>query len=599
MAPGIVVMGVAGSGKSTVGAALAARRGARFVDADDLHPPVNLAKMAAGTPLDDDDRWPWLAAVRRELRTGGDVVVACSALRRTYRDALRGAGDVRFVHLVVGRDVAGRRVAGRSGHVFGPGLVASQFDALEPPGADERDVATVDAGGPTGAVVDAAESAVARVAAGTAAVPLAALGADGREVTGGDLAAMVRRLAATEVVDRGARRVLLVPPDHTRPHGRAAEIAGLVAAAVEEAGGTVVVAPAYGTHAPRDGASADELVHRWRDGTVRLGEIGAEEVAAVSGGLAGDPVPVEVAGFLLDGWDLVVSIGQVVPHEVVGMANFTKNLVVGLGGAGTIGSSHLLAARCGMESIMGRSATPVRDVIDAAFDRFLAHRVPVLWVLTVVEDTRGGPALRGVFAGRDGTGSSGGAAYRAAAAAAARWNVTVVDEPLDRVVCWLDPAAARTTWLGNKAVYRTRMALADGGELVVLAPGVSAFGEDPAVDALIRRHGYRGTEATLAALATDPELAAEPGAAAHLIHGSTDGRFSVVYCTDPATGGLTPAEIEGAGYAWRALGPELAHLGVGAATPTGQRRDSAGEPFFHVADPALGLWATAASLDRV
>ncbi len=595
MAPGIVVMGVAGCGKTTVAASLARRRGARFVDADTLHPPANLAKMAAGVPLDDDDRWPWLAAVRRELRSGGEVVVACSALRRRYRDVLRGAGDVRFVHLAISREEAVRRVTGRPHHVFHADLVASQFDALEPPGVDERDVATVDAGHPVDAVVAASASALDSLPAGTAVVPLAARTDVGPGISPAQLDGVVDELAAGEIVARGARRVLLVPPDHTRPHARAAAITARLSASLAAAGCTVAVAPALGTHAPRP-SRPGELVHRWRDGVVGIGTIGADEVAAASGGASRDPVPVEVAGFLLDRWDLVVSIGQVVPHEVVGMANFTKNLVVGLGGAGTIGATHLLSARCGIETVMGRAGTPVRDVIDAAFDRFLAPRVAVLWILTVVEDVAGGPVLRGLFAGRGGTGQSGGAAFRAAAALAGRCNVTVVDRPLPRVSCWLDPGSVRTTWLGNKAVYRTRMALADGGELVVLAPGVSAFGEDPTIDGLIRRTGYRGTAAVEAARAADPVLAAEPGAVAHLVHGSTEGRFTVVYCTDPAAGGLPPGEVEAAGYRWRPLGDELAGLGVDGATPTGERLDATGDPFFHVANPALGLWTTRAAL---
>jgi nickel-dependent lactate racemase len=285
-----------------------------------------------------------------------------------------------------------------------------------------------------------------------------------------------------------------------------------------------------------------------------------------------------------------------VPHEVVGTAGFTKNLVIGLGGGDTIQRSHFLGAVCGMETLMGRAQTPVRDAIDAAFDRFLAARVNVLWILTVTEDTPAGVVLRGLFAGRGGSGSSGGAAYRAAAELAGRCDITVVEQPLDRVVCRLDEAEFHTTWLGNKAVYRTRMALADGGELVVLAPAVARFGEDPQIDALIRRHGYRGTAATLAAVASDAELAANLGAAAHLVHGSSEGRFRITYCTDPTAGGLTAAEVESVGYGWRSLPEELARLGVDAATPTGARRDRDGAAFFHVANPALGLWATAGRL---
>src|SRR4051812_39135756 len=141
----IVVMGVAGSGKSTVAERLAERVGADFLDADDFHPPSNVAKMAAGEALTDADRWPWLARLRGELRERDRVVLACSALRRSYRDVLRGAGDVRFVFLDVDRRTATDRVAHRADHFMGAGMVVGQFDALERPAADETDVATVGA----------------------------------------------------------------------------------------------------------------------------------------------------------------------------------------------------------------------------------------------------------------------------------------------------------------------------------------------------------------------------------------------------------------------------------------------------------------------
>jgi nickel-dependent lactate racemase len=280
----------------------------------------------------------------------------------------------------------------------------------------------------------------------------------------------------------------------------------------------------------------------------------------------------------------------VVPHEVAGMAGYTKNLVVGLGGTSFIGASHLLGALVGIETIMGEPANPVRDLVDTAFDRMVAHRFEVLFVLTVVEDGAEGETLRAVLSGRGGTGRSGAAAFREAATLSRRCNITVVDEPWGRASCWLDAREYRSTWLGNKAVYRTRRALATGAELIVLAPGVERFGEDPEIDRLIRRHGYLGRDAVLAAAADDAELRTSPGTMAHLVHGSSEGRFSITYCTDPDAGGLTPEELDSVGYGWRSLADELARLGVDATTPTGPAVDARGERFAHVAQPALGLW---------
>jgi len=154
----IVVMGVTGSGKTTVGAALAQRLRVPFGDADDFHSAANVAKMSAGVPLDDDDRLPWLRAIGAWLaahRDGGGVV-SCSALRRSYRDVLREAApDVTFVHLHGDRDTIRRRVAGRPGHFMPESLVASQFDTLEPLGPDERGM-VLDLDRPVDELVDAA-----------------------------------------------------------------------------------------------------------------------------------------------------------------------------------------------------------------------------------------------------------------------------------------------------------------------------------------------------------------------------------------------------------------------------------------------------------
>jgi nickel-dependent lactate racemase len=322
-----------------------------------------------------------------------------------------------------------------------------------------------------------------------------------------------------------------------------------------------------------------------------MGVIDAAEVAAFSGGRLELPIPVATSRVLVEGgWDRVVSIGQVVPHEVIGMANFTKNLVIGLGGAPTIHRSHFLGAVCDLETIMGRADTPVRAVVDHAFDRFLAPHVDAVWILTVMQDTAAGVVQRGLFAGRGGPADSGGAAFRAAAALAAGVDITRLAAPAQRVVCWLDPHEFHSTWLGNKAVYRTRLAIADGGELVVLAPGVRTFGEDPLIDALIRRHGYRGTAASLAAVRTDATVADNLGAAAHLIHGSSEGRFTITYCTDPEHGGLMPAELEAVGYAWRPLPAALSELQIDEGTPDGDRHDRNGDPYLFLRNPALGLW---------
>lgn len=158
----IVVMGVAGCGKSTVGAALGARIGAPYLDGDDLHPPENIAKMSRGEPLSDADRWPWLAAVGRVLAEAeGDIVVGCSALKRAYRDLIRreAKGPVLFVHLSGSRELIAGRMASRTGHFMPPALLDSQFAALEPPAGGE-DALTVDLGQPVSRIVETVAAAL-------------------------------------------------------------------------------------------------------------------------------------------------------------------------------------------------------------------------------------------------------------------------------------------------------------------------------------------------------------------------------------------------------------------------------------------------------
>ena len=402
-------------------------------------------------------------------------------------------------------------------------------------------------------------------------------------VSADQLAAIVRDVAG-EVIGTGARSVLLVPPDQTRLHSRAGEIVAQLARLLEGDVECVDVMPAVGTHHPLGpaecrlmfGAAIDParlLHHRWRDDVTTLGELPADEVDEIVGRSLGLCLPFAVNSALVDGsYDLVVSVGQVVPHEVAGFGGYTKHVSIGLGGPDTIQRSHFFSAVYGIEQTLGQIEAPVRQLLDLGFDRFLEPRCRVLFVLTVVEARRDGPVLRGVFTGEGGTRAPGGEAFRAAAALSAEVNIEVVEQPFQQCVAYLDPREYRSTWLGNKAIYRTRLAMADGGELIVVAPGVSRFGEDPLVDALIRRHGYRGRRAALEAMAADPELAANLAAVAHLIHGSTEGRFTVTYAPGPE---LSRDDVEGAGFRYLPLDEALERFPADAVD---------------IPDPGLGLW---------
>ena len=388
----------------------------------------------------------------------------------------------------------------------------------------------------------------------------------------------------------GARkRVLAVPPDFTRFHSQAGRITCLVhehfGAALKD------VLPALGTHSPMTAEQIHEMfptvpadlfrIHNWRTGITTVGTVPAEFVREVSGGAVDFPWPAQVANLIASGGhDLILSIGQVVPHEVIGMANYNKNIFVGTGGVEGINKSHFVGAAYGMERMMGRADTPVRRILNYAGEHFTRH-LPIVYVHTVVaRGASGALEVRGLFIGDDAE------VFNRAAALSLEVNFEMLEAPLQKVVVHLDPAEFKSTWLGNKAVYRTRMAMADGGELVILAPGLREFGEDHEIDRLIRKYGYRGTPATLAATRANPELQQNLSAAAHLIHGSSEGRFGITYCP----GHLTRAEIEGVGFKWADLAATTRRYDP-ARLRDGWNTLPDGERIFYISNPALGLWA--------
>ncbi|GAB4108430.1 MAG: lactate racemase domain-containing protein [Phycisphaeraceae bacterium] len=417
---------------------------------------------------------------------------------------------------------------------------------------------------------------------------------DGSAISDSRLYAYLDGLIERLEVSYQPKRMLILPPDITRLNSRAGVITAYLWDRLHESV-HIDIMPALGTHFPMTKEQAlrmfgpsvpyDRLLpHRWRTDLIELGEISAERIAELSGGRFREPMQVAVNRQLFDGnYDLILSVGQVVPHEVIGLANYTKNILVGVGGKDTINKSHFLGAVCGMESIMGRADTPVRRALNEAFDRYLRDALPIHFVLTVVgtcpasDDT----ALLGLFDGRD------NGTFEAAAELSRRVNFKVLDEPIHQCVVFLDPEEFHSTWLGNKAIYRTRMAMADDGELIVLAPGVRTFGEDPDIDQLIRRHGYRGTPQTLRALEQDPELASNLSAAAHLIHGSSEGRFRVTYCTKH----VSREQVESVGYSHLPYDEALARYHPNELT-AGWNTARDGERFYYIPNPALGLWAS-------
>ncbi len=399
------------------------------------------------------------------------------------------------------------------------------------------------------------------------------------------------RAAVTEYVSEYAgsgKKILLVVPDYTRYHSGAGAIANTIYHVLNDC--QVDLLQALGTHVPMTEEECAHMYgdipfekfipHNWRTDVVRLGEVPAEFVSEVSEGLMNRAVEVEVNRLLVEGgYDLILSIGQVVPHEVVGMANHTKNLFVGIGGNGMINSSHILGAFYGMERMMGRDHTPVRKVFDYAHQHFL-QGLNLHFMLTVNTAPGGVITSHGLFCGE------GRGCFEKAVALAQEKNMTLIDEPMDKVVVYLNPEEFKSTWLGNKSVYRTRMAIADGGELIVLAPGIDKFGEDGEVDRLIRKYGYCGREQVIRLCDEQEDLKANLSAAAHLIHGSSDGRFTITYCTEK----VTKEEVEGVCYGYLPYAEAVKRYDPAVLTD-GWNTLPGGERFFYISNPALGLWA--------
>ena len=314
---------------------------------------------------------------------------------------------------------------------------------------------------------------------------------------------------------------------------------------------------------------------------VTIGEVPADFVSDVTDGIWEQAWPAQLNKLVWQGGhDLILYIGQVVPNEVIGMANYNKNIFVGTGGSQGINESHFIGAAYGMERMMGRANTPLRKILNYAQDQF-CQDLPLLYVLTVVGSREDGSLVtRGLFIGDHHD------CFEKACELSVQVNFTQLEEPLDKVVVYLDPEEFHSTWLGNKSIYRTRMAIADEGELIVLAPKVGVFGEDPQIDALIRKYGYRTTPQIMTFMEENDDLRANLSAAAHLIHGSSEGRFQVTYCP----GELTREEIESVGYEYGDLQLMLQRYRVDELRD-GWNETADGERFYFIGNPALGLWA--------
>ena len=414
-------------------------------------------------------------------------------------------------------------------------------------------------------------------------------------------AAAVRLLdEAQQRISPNLNRVLLLPPDLTRAHSGAGKVTEWLYREIiaRNPSAHVRVIPTLGQHVPHTeadnkwmfGSIPHEIIlpHDWRGGVTHVGTIPASLVTETTGGVADWEIPVDLNSTLIDEpWDLIINVGHVVPHEVLGFANHNKNYFIGLGGKETISASHIAAAVYGIENNLGCLISPLRACYNYAEDAMLKRLPDVYFQIVMQRDADNHLVTSGLYIGDDQE------TYLEAAKRSRAQNITVFEKPIAKVVAVMQGDEFRATWVANKAVYRTRMAIADGGELLILAPGVERFGEQPEVDALIRKYGYKGTERTLRLYKTEPDMQEIPHGVAHLIHGSSEGRFTIRY----APGHLTQAEIEQVGYAYADLAAMQARYAPDKMQE-GWNTMPDGEEVFYISTPSAGLWTTEAKLNN-
>jgi nickel-dependent lactate racemase len=421
---------------------------------------------------------------------------------------------------------------------------------------------------------------------------------EGKSLSEKDIRGAAERLLeeARKRIKRDPRRVLLLPPDLTRAHSGAGRITEMLYQGL--AGCEVAVIPTLGQHQPHTeqenrwmfGSIPNRIIHAhdWRNGCTRVGTIPRELVRETTGGVADWEIPLDLNTKLMtESWDMVINVGHVVPHEVLGFANHNKNYFIGLGGKRTLGAAHIAAAVYGIENNLGCLVSPLRACFNWAEDKFLGHLLDVYLQIVLRRDENEKLVTSGIYVGDDRE------TYLAAARASREQNITTFDEPIKKIVAVMQADEFRSTWVANKAVYRTRMAIADGGELLVIAPGLERFGEQPEVDALIRKYGYTGTKRILNLYKTEPDLQEIAHGTAHLIHGSSEGRFTIRY----APGNLTKQEIEGVGYEYADLREVLTRY-VPERMKEGWNTMPDGEEVFYISTPSAGLWSTKAKLNR-
>jgi nickel-dependent lactate racemase len=387
------------------------------------------------------------------------------------------------------------------------------------------------------------------------------------------------------------KKVLLLPPDITRAHSGAGFITNLLYHYFTSHA-DVYVMPTLGQHLPHtpdqnkwmfgDIPEGKILKHDWMKDGKKLGIIPGEYVRAITDGKADWDIPININRLVMEGnWDIILNIGHVVPHEVLGFANHNKNYFIGLGGKETICASHMAAACYGIENNLGNLITPLRHCYNKAESEFLNH-LPDAYIQVVMKYNEQGRLVHsGYYCGDDLD------TYLMAAEQSKVENITIVP-PLKKVIAVMQGDEFFSTWVANKAIYRTRKAMADYGELVIIAPGLKRFGEQDVVDTIIRKYGYSGTPKIMKLWKENADLQDLTHATAHLIHGSSEDRFKITY----APGHLSKEEIESVNFGYLNYNDALEQYNPDKLK-NGFNTLKNGEVVYFISTPSSGLWTCA------
>jgi nickel-dependent lactate racemase len=386
------------------------------------------------------------------------------------------------------------------------------------------------------------------------------------------------------------RRVLILPPDFTRYHSGAGEITSLLYNKLKKSS-YIEIMPALGTHVPLSSEEMNMMYkgipheifrrHDWKNDIIRIGTIPSETIRELTDGLVDFPLHCEINKTLVEGkWDQIISVGQLVPHELIGIANFNKNIFIGAGGKDIIDKTHFIGALYGAEKMMGHINSPVRKVLNYMGENF-TDQLPISYILTVRGvDNDKKIVTRGIYAGNDEE------CYLRGAALCQKVNIKLLKKEYKKVIAYLDPEEFKSTWVGNKALCRTRMAIANGGELIILCPGINTFGEDPANDLIIRKYGYQVKARLIKAMNENTDLANNLATLSALIVGSPENKFKVIYGAKK----ISRKDIESV-YCNYIDYDEIVKKYDPLKLKEGENIMPDGEEIFYVSNPAQGLWA--------